>query len=296
MSECAIPSGVTGIGWGAFQSAAALTKVSIPGSAASIGYGAFQDCAALAEAVMEPGVASIGTWAFGNCAALTRVVIPASVTGIGYAAFWKTGLTDVFYGGTEEQWEAIQIDQYNDPLAQARIHYNSAGKLYTYGGSMSDVESGDWFAIPVQWALEEGCVTGTSGGKFSPYETCTQGQILTFLWRAKGSPAPAGAVSGGAYYAAALQWAAEQRLTGEELDPESPCTRADVVVYLWKLAGCPAAGSAGFSDVPDDAAYAQAVAWAVERKITSGTGNGKFSPGDACTRGQIAAFLYNALA
>ena len=160
-------------------------------------------------------------------------------------------------------------------------------------GGFTDVKTGDYFAEPVQWAVEKKITAGTSATTFSPNATCTQGQILTFLWRAKDELKPVGTVSGTQYYAAAAQWAKEQGLT-DNFSAESDCTRAMVVTYLWKLAGSPKTGTSNFSDVPANANYAQAVAWAVEQGITSGIGNGQFDPNSTCTRGQIVTFLYRA--
>lgn len=162
-------------------------------------------------------------------------------------------------------------------------------------GGFSDVKTGDYFAEPVLWAVEKKITAGTSATTFAPNATCTQSQILTFLWRAKGEPKPTGTVSGTQYYATAAQWAKEQGLT-DNFSAEADCTRAMVVTYLWKLAGSPKTGTSNFSDVPANADYAQAVAWAVEQGITSGTGNGQFSPASTCTRGQIVTFLYRAFA
>ena len=162
-------------------------------------------------------------------------------------------------------------------------------------GGFTDVKTGDYFADPVLWAVEKKITAGTSATTFSPNTTCTQGQILTFLWRAKGEPKPTGTVSGTQYYATAAQWAKEQGLT-DNFSAEADCTRAMVVTYLWKLAGSPNAGTSDFTDVPANADYAQAVAWAVEQGITSGTGNGQFSPNSICSRGQIVTFLYRAFA
>ena len=162
-------------------------------------------------------------------------------------------------------------------------------------GGFTDVKAGDYFADPVLWAVEKKITAGTSATTFSPNTTCTQGQILTFLWRAKGEPKPTGTVSGTQYYATAAQWAKEQGLT-DNFSAEADCTRAMVVTYLWKLAGSPKTGTSNFTDVSANADYAQAVAWAVEQDITSGTGNGQFSPASTCTRGQIVTFLYRAFA
>ncbi len=240
----------------------------------------------MTELTVPSSVTSIMDQALWGRKKLTRVTIPVSLTSIGYAAFWDTGVTDVYYAGTEAQWKAIQIGDYNEKLTRANIHYNHL---------MADVKTTDWFAQPVVWALEKGITSGTGEGKFSPNSTCTQGQILTFLWRAYGSPKPSGAVTGSEYYAVPLQWAKEQGLVDRTLSAKDPCARADVVTYLWKLAGSPSAKAASFSDVPASASYAGAVNWAVEKKITSGTSETTFSPGKACTRGQIVTFLRLAL-
>ncbi|MEY8402971.1 S-layer homology domain-containing protein [Oscillospiraceae bacterium 44-34] len=162
-------------------------------------------------------------------------------------------------------------------------------------GGFTDVKTGDYFADPVLWAVEKKITAGTSATTFAPNATCTQSQILTFLWRAKGEPKPTGTVSGTQYYATAAQWAKEQGLT-DNYSAEADCTRAMVVTYLWKLAGSPKTGTSNFTDVSANADYAQAVAWAVEQGITGGTGNGQFSPASTCTRGQIVTFLYRAFA
>lgn len=171
-------------------------------------------------------------------------------------------------------------------------------------GGFSDVKEGDYCADPVLWAVDKGVTTGTGDGStFSPANTCSVSEILTFLWRAKNAPAPtianpytAGSADG--WFQDAAVWAYENGLTADGAFPAGePCTRSMVVTYLWKLAGSPAAAGSDFSDVSADASYAQAVAWAVSEGITTGTGDGTaFSPDKTCTRGEIVTFLYRALA
>lgn len=171
-------------------------------------------------------------------------------------------------------------------------------------GGFSDVKEGDFFAEPVLWAVDKGVTTGTGDGStFSPENTCSVSEIITFLWRAKNAPAPTianpytdGSADG--WFQDAAVWAYENGLTADGAFPAGePCTRAMVVTYLWKLAGSPAASGSEFSDVSADAPYAQAVAWAVSEGITTGTGDGTaFSPDKTCTRGEIVTFLYRALA
>ena len=285
MTELTVPSGVTAIGGWGFQDKNKLTKLTIPSSVTTISYNAFGDCDSLAEVTIQPGLTTLEGWAFGKCPALTKVTIPASVTSIGECAFYQTGLKDVYYGGTEAQWNGIQMGDFNGALTGAAIHYNSVG--------FADVAPDAYYANPVLWAVEEDITNGTGGTTFSPAQTCNQAQILTFLWRAQGEPKPAGDVVGTAYYDAAAQWAHERELL-DDFGPDDPCTRLMVVTYLWKLAGSPAASGAGFTDVP--AGDAQAVAWAVEQGITNGTGGGKFSPDKTCNRGEIVTFLCRAMA
>ncbi len=246
----------------------------------------------MTELTLPSSATSIGVWAFGHYTNLTRVFIPTSVKSIEYAAFWDTGIKDVYYAGTEAQWKAIQVGEYNEKLTRANIHYNHL---------MADVKTTDWFAKYVQWAMGEGIAAGTGGGKFSPARNCTVAEILTFLYKAYGAPEvgnnPYTNVKAGDWYAKPAIWAHEQGLmSGGSFNANTPCTRAMVVDYLWKLAGSPSAKAAGFSDVPDGADYAKAVDWAVENGVTAGVAPGRFGPDMVCTRAQIVTFLYSALA
>ncbi len=162
------------------------------------------------------------------------------------------------------------------------------------------MKESDYFARPVAWAVEKGGTSGTGADTFSPNQTCTVAHILTFLWRANGSPEPAGTaklpgVDAGAYYYKPAAWAMERGVT-DSVSPDSPCTRSMVVSYLWRLAGSPSAGTGKFSDVPSGADYALAMAWAAREGVTSGTSADTFSPDQTCTRGQIVTFLYNTFA
>ena len=186
---------------------------------------------------------------------------------------------------------AIQNLESGDPLAEYPLPEETVPETMRF----ADVAPSAYYYNAVRWAIQYGITSGTSETTFSPDLICTHGQILTFLWISKGRPAPVGAVSGKEYYAAAVQWAKESGLTGSTLKPDAVCTRANLVTYLWKLAGSPKAGSAAFEDVPEDALYAQAVAWAVREKICAGSGATTFSPDLSCTRGQIVTFLWQAI-
>lgn len=166
----------------------------------------------------------------------------------------------------------------------------------------TDVKTGDYYTDAVQWAVEKDITSGTSRTTFSPNNTCSNAEILTFLWRANGSPEPTAAnpfddIKATDYFYKAALWAAEKGLvSGSTFDANTDCTRAMTMEYMWKAAGSPAASYNGkFNDVPASADYAQAIAWAVENKITSGTGGSNFSPAATCTRGQIVTFLHRAM-
>lgn len=167
----------------------------------------------------------------------------------------------------------------------------------------NDVKSGDYFYDAVNWAVEKGITTGTSATTFSPNASCTRAQIVTFLWRASGSPEPKTAsnpftdVAANAYYCKAVLWAVENGITtgtsATTFSPDAPCTRAQGVTFLWRANGSKAASAAAsFTDVASDAYYAPAVAWAAEQNVTGGVGNGLFSPDTTCTRAQSVSMLY----
>ena len=195
--------------------------------------------------------------------------------------------------------EGMAVVHNNDKYGFISISDDSASVT---PGAFTDVKTSDYFADAVQWAVEKNITSGTSKTTFSPNATCSKAQILTFLWRANGSPVPTAAthftdVKTADYFYKAALWAAEKGLvSGSTFGANTPCTRASTMEYMWKAAGSPApAGKADFDDVPANADYAQAVAWAVENEITSGTGGGNFSPAATCTRGQIVTFLHRAM-
>ena len=171
--------------------------------------------------------------------------------------------------------------------------------------SFRDVKQGDYFYDAVQWAVEKGITEGTGANTFSPNASCTRAQMVTFLWRAAGSPAPKSTsnpfrdVRSTDYYYDAVLWAVENGITSgtssDTFAPNATVTRGQTVTFLYRAAGSPAVGgNAGFSDVNANDYYNSAVAWAAENNITGGTGNGKFSPKADCTRGQIVTLLYRA--
>ena len=167
-----------------------------------------------------------------------------------------------------------------------------------------DVPNNAYFYEAVKWAVENGITTGVGNDLFAPEQPCTRAQIVTFLWRAAGSPEPKGAASGmtdvvsGSYYEKAVAWAIENGITTgtttSTFSPDATCTRAQAVTFLARALKAKAASAAEFSDVPTDSYFADAVAWAAANGVTEGIGGGLFGSDNDCTRGQIVTFLYRA--
>lgn len=168
-----------------------------------------------------------------------------------------------------------------------------------------DVKEGAYYYDAVLWAVEQKITSGTSATTFSPDASCTRAQMVTFLWRAAGSPKvengknPFTDVQADAYYYDAVLWAVEKGVTSgtsaTTFSPDATVTRGQTVTFLYRNAGSPeVSGTMPFTDVEADAYYAKAVQWAVQQKITTGTSETTFSPMSDCTRGQIVTFLYRA--
>ena len=167
----------------------------------------------------------------------------------------------------------------------------------------TDVHAEDYYYDAVLWAAQEGVTGGTSDTLFAPNAGCTRAQAVTFLWRAAGSPEPKSAdlpftdVPADAYYAKAVAWAVEngvaKGVSETAFAPDTSCTRAQIVTFLWRAQQSPASGGENpFTDVPAAAYYAQAVAWAVENDVAKGVSETAFAPNDNCTRAQIVTLIY----
>ena len=167
-----------------------------------------------------------------------------------------------------------------------------------------DVPNDAFFYEAVKWAVKSGVTNGLSDTMFGPYESCTRAQIVTFLWRAAGSPEPKATTSAmtdlnpNAYYYKAVLWAIENGITDGMTEttfaPDATCTRGQSVTFLYRALGKKVESSASFTDVKSDAFYADAINWAVANNVTNGTSNTTFSPNADCTRAEIVTFLYRA--
>ena len=167
-----------------------------------------------------------------------------------------------------------------------------------------DVPNNAYFYEAVKWAVKNGITDGVGNNLFAPEQPCTRAQIVTFLWRAAGSPEPKGTAAGmtdvvsGSYYEKAVAWAIENGITTgtttSTFSPDATCTRAQAVTFLARALKAKAASAAEFSDVPTGSYFADAVAWAAANGVTEGIGGGLFGSDNDCTRGQIVTFLYRA--
>ena len=360
LAAITLSNSVTSIGDGAFYGCSNLTTIALPDSVTSIGDYAFCDCSSLTAITIPDSVTDLGAYAFSGCSSLATVTIPNSVTSIGEGAFsWCNSLTDVYYAGSEAEWNAITIQPYNGYLTNATIHYgketththsytsvvtaptctakgyttytcscgnsyvdnytNALGHNYSNGKctrcsaadpnykvptavTFSDVAAKAYYADAVQWAVENKITNGTDDTHFSPDQGCTRGQVVTFLWRAAGSPKVSGDagfvdVKSTDYFYDAVKWAVANGITNgtdaTHFSPSATCTRAQVVTFMYRANGSPTtSGSCAFVDVKSSDYYYNAVIWAVANEITNGTDATHFSPSDTCTRAQVVTFLY----
>ena len=190
-----------------------------------------------------------------------------------------------------------------DSKVTVEVSFARDGEAEKPGSLFDDVSANAYYADAVKWAVEQGITSGTSATTFSPDMSCTRAQIVTFLWRANGSPKADGAnpftdVSADAYYYDAVLWAVKEGITSgttaATFSPDATVTRGQTVTFLYRATGAPAVTGGSFADVAADTYYAGAVAWAVKEGVTSGTSATTFSPDAPCTRGQIVTFLYHA--
>lgn len=198
--------------------------------------------------------------------------------------------TEGSYGNTYMRIEDVRVNDaeaVKDPVT-------------VFSNQFYDVETSNYFYEPVKWAVGHGITSGTSDITFNPYSTCTQAQIITFLWRANGSPVvdatnPFSTVTESNYYYQAVVWAYANGIINDSFSPNSPCTRATAVTYMYNNASKPSQEHGNkFTDVAgldcEDAVY-----WALAHNITTGTTESTFSPNTTCTRAQIVTFLYRNL-
>ena len=191
--------------------------------------------------------------------------------------------------------------KYTFTMPAGKVEISAAFVKEVETNPFSDVSTTAYYYEAVKWAQEKGITGGIGNGLFGPNQPCTRAQIVTFLWRAAGSPEPKSMsnfsdVSADSYYAKAVAWAVENGITtgtGDgKFSPDATCTRAQSVTFLFRAIGKLVDSTAEFSDVLTDSYYANAVAWAVENGVTNGIGDGLFGSNNSCTRAQIVTFLW----
>ena len=380
-----LPEGLVSIGDAAFASSAALTEVNIPSTVEIIGNHAFLGTA-LETLVLPTGVKSIGAEALAYNPTLNSVTIRSGLTDIGadlcknspnvtiwtdsaaapiYAYAQANGITvrllnsgsgSSSSGSSGSSGSAVSISavkngsvtisprsaskgdtvtitvkpdngyqlddltvtdqsgnelkltdlgngKYTFIMPNGRVKINAVFAQENAASMFSDVAASAYYYEAVRWAQEKGITGGIGNGLFGPDNSCTRAQIVTFLWRAAGSPEPKAMssfadVSTDAYYAKAVAWAVENGITtgtGDgKFSPDATCTRAQSVTFLFRAIGKLVDSKAEFSDVLTDSYYANAVAWAVKNGVTNGIGDGLFGPDNSCTRAQIVTFLFRA--
>ena len=193
--------------------------------------------------------------------------------------------------------------KYTFTMPSGKVKINATFTKEAESSPFSDVSTSAYYYEAVKWAQEKGITGGIGNGLFGSNQPCTRGQIVTFLWRAAGSPVVNYAmnmtdVAEDAYYGEAVRWALSEGITtgtGDgKFSPDATCNRAQSVTFLFRAIGKIVDSKAEFSDVLADSYYANAVAWAVENGITNGIGDGMFGPDNSCTRAQIVTFLFRA--
>ncbi len=376
-----LPDSVTRIGYCAFENCTALVSIILPQGIELIDLGCFRGCTALVSVVIPDGVTTVSDDAFGGCSGLQAVVIPDTVTHIEFNAFMDCPNVVIYcYERSEAHLYAVQYDyalelmedEPGTPTYSVSITVNDGGtasivpnpspanryvlfevapendyvldQVYYLCASdpeleltfeqvgenqymffmpqsdvvldvyflatespFKDVKESDFFFEPVLWAVSYDITSGVGNGRFAPGDPCTRAQVVTFLWRAAGEPEPVSTVNPftdvkeSAYYYKAVLWAVENGITtgmsATTFGPNNPCTRGQVVTFLWRAAGEPDPyyGINPFRDVNSSAFYYTAVLWAVDYGITTGISQNSFGPNSTCTRGQVVTFLYRFL-
>ena len=308
----------------------ATGEVVIPENVTNIADGSFYENQEVTKVVIPDGITKIGAEMFASCSSLTEVVIPVSVTsvegdGLDYLeAFINCeSLTTISYKGTKEQWNAISWDCdgygfYGCPsitvnCIDGSITYDTEGNIVketdnTVGSEnpFSDVSESQYYYTPVLWALENNVTTGLTSTTFAPEDSCTRGQVVTFLWRAMGCPEPNKTehpfvdIEDNGYYTKAVLWALENGITTgydkTHFAPEKTVTREQFVTFLHRAENKPAYTTTNpFSDVAQGTPYYDAILWAYENEVTKGYSDARFAPQENCTRGQLVTFLYRGL-
>lgn len=265
--------------------------------------------------VVSEGITRIES--FNGLDNLEIVYLPRTLKSMGRLCFAYCGFNNItksnagqpdfdpqfYYAGTESEFYKIEDEATSGKGwcfgTYADFIFNNP---YPGDNGFWDVPAKAYYSDAVKWAGKKKITTGVDANHFVPGMLCTRGQVVTFLWRAEGSPAVSGGsrfsdVKSNAYYSTAVSWAIKEGITAgtgkNTFSPEKECTRAEFVTLLWRLKGKPVvSGKTGFTDVAKGSYYYDAVLWAVKNGITSGVSPTRFNPNSYCSRGEIVTFLY----
>lgn len=376
-----LPESVTTLGCCAFEHCYSLVTIDLPESMEGLDLGCFRECTSLVSVRIPTGLPYIGDEIFSNCTALQALSVPDTVTHIEGNALWgcpnlviycyelsyahrfaierdypfqlmeddpdtptysititsRDGgiasitpnpspanryvlfevtpdkgyvLDQVYYlraSDPELEVEFLQIGENQYMFMMPKSDVILDVYFLATESPFRDVKASDYFYDPVLWAVSYDITSGVGNGRFAPGDPCTRAQVVTFLWRAAGEPEPVSRknpftdVKSSDYYYKAVLWAVENGITtgmsANTFAPNSPCTRGQVVTFLWRAAGEPQPYhvSNPFTDVKSSAFYHKAVLWAVNYGITTGMTDTTFAPNSTCTRGQVVTFLYRFL-
>jgi WD40 repeat protein len=265
----------------------------VPDSVQTIDSDAFSNCSNLEQVTMPKGLQTVGAGALSSCSNLKSVVFKGDAPAVESGALPAAAV--VYYpdgknGWTEPTWEGYQ--------SKKCLYIESKDMILT------DVETDDYFAVAVQWGVEQNITQGTTETTFNPSAACTRGEVVTFLWRANGSPEPDlsnnpfGDINATQYYYKAVLWACQNQITSgvssSAFNPDGTCTRAETLTFLWRCRRLRASASINFQDVSTEDFFYYPVRWAVEKGITSGVDDVTFSPYGLATRGQVMTLLQRA--
>ena len=251
LTSVTIPDSITSIGYGTFNGCSSLTSVTVPGSVSTIDMSTFAGCSGLTSVTILDGVGSLGMRAFEFCSNLTNVTIPDSVTRIENLAFnGCNNLTDVYYSGTQDQWNAINTGTNNTSLTTANIHYNSRARsvVSNAASGYTDVPAGAAYAEAVNYCKANNLMTGTSDTTFSPDGTLTRAMMVTVLHRLAGKPAAASTasftdVAAGKWYTDAIAWANSKGIVlgynASTFGVNDPVTHEQVALIFQRYSGNP---------------------------------------------------------
>ena len=316
LTSVTIPDSVTSIGGRAFDGCTSLTSVTIPDSVTSIGKGAFYDCTSLTSVTIPDSVTSIDEYAFYDCKSLTSVTIPDSVTSIGDWAFSGCkSLTNVYFTGTEEAWNGITIDDGNDALKNANIHYNYVSHTHSYkavvtaptctekGYTTHTCSCGDSYVDTYTAALGHDWDSGTVTKEPTATETGVRTYTCTRCHETKTESIPVVSVDVTQMFTdveknwayPGIQYCVTHGIMGGMGDgtfaPTGTTTRAQIVQILYNLEGTPAvSGTTPFTDLTANW-YKPAILWAYQNNVVAGTSPTTFDPDQPVTREQIAVIL-----